>query len=94
MTEATKTVNAADNVMTPKEGKYLTFSMANEEYGIAILKIKEIVGMMPITSLPQTPPFAKGAINLRDKVIPVIDLRLRFGMQEIEYTERTCIIVI
>jgi chemotaxis signal transduction protein len=80
--------------MTQKDGKYLTFNMADEEYGIGILKIKEIIGMMPITSLPQTPSFAKGAINLRDKIIPVIDLRLRFGMEEIEYTERTCIIVI
>jgi chemotaxis signal transduction protein len=68
--------------------------MADEEYGIGILKIKEIIRMMSITSLPQTPPYAKGAINLRDRVIPVIDLRLRLGMEEIEYTERTCIIVI
>ncbi|MBW1707031.1 MAG: purine-binding chemotaxis protein CheW [Deltaproteobacteria bacterium] len=76
------------------EGKYLTFSLAGEEYGIGILKIKEIIGMMPITSVPQTPAFVKGVINLRGQVIPVIDLRLRFGMGEIDYTERTCIIVV
>ena len=80
--------------MTKKEGKYLTFTLAEEEYGIGILKIKEIIGMMPITSVPQTPEFVKGVINLRGKVIPVLDLRLRFGMKEIDYTERTCIIVV
>jgi len=77
-----------------REGKYLTFTLAEEEYGIGILKIKEIIGMMPITPVPQTPEFVKGVINLRGKVIPVVDLRLRFGMEEIEYTDRTCIIVV
>lgn len=77
-----------------KEGKYLTFSLAGEEYGISILKIKEIIGMMTITSVPRTPEFVKGVINLRGKVIPVIDLRLRFGIDASEYTERTCIIVV
>ena len=77
-----------------KDGKYLTFTLANEEYGIAILKVKEIIGMMPITVVPKTPPYMKGVINLRGKVIPVADLRLRFGMEEIEYTDRTCIIVV
>ena len=80
--------------MADREGKYLTFTMDNEEYGIGILKIKEIIGMMPITSVPQTPAFVKGVINLRGKVIPVVDLRLGFGMDSIEYTERTCIIVV
>ncbi len=77
-----------------RDGKYLTFSLADEEYGIGILKIKEIIGMMLITTVPQTPEFVKGVINLRGKVIPVIDLRLRFGMQSIDYSERTCIIVV
>jgi purine-binding chemotaxis protein CheW len=77
-----------------REGKYLTFSLANEEYGIGILKVKEIIGMMPITPVPQTPHFVKGVINLRGKVIPVIDLRLKFGMEAIDYNERTCIIVV
>ncbi len=77
-----------------REGKYLTFSLGNEEYGIYILKIKEIMGMMPITSVPQTPDFVKGVINLRGKVIPVVDLRLKFGMEPVEYTDRTCIVVV
>jgi purine-binding chemotaxis protein CheW len=77
-----------------REGKYLTFSLAGEEYGIGILKIREIIGMLPITSVPETPHYVKGVINLRGKVIPVVDLRLRFGMPEIGYTERTCIIVV
>ncbi len=77
-----------------REGKYLTFSLAKEEYGIGILKIKEIIGMMPITAVPRTPEFVKGVINLRGKVIPVVDLRLRFGMEKTEYSDRTCIIVV
>ena len=80
--------------MAVNEGKYLTFSLADEEYGIGILKIKEIIGMMEVTSVPKTPEFVKGVINLRGKVIPVIDLRLRFSMEEEKYTERTCIIVV
>ena len=76
------------------EGKYLTFSMNQEEYGVGILTIKEIIGMMRITPVPQTPDYVKGVINLRGKVIPVIDLRLRFGMNSNGYTERTCIIVV
>ncbi len=80
--------------LAEREGKYLTFSLADEEYGIGILKIKEIIGMMQVTPVPQTPEFVKGVINLRGKVIPVVDLRLRFGMEAIDYTERTCIIVV
>jgi purine-binding chemotaxis protein CheW len=94
MAELEKTMDQAVKAMADKEEKYLTFTMANEEYGIGILKIKEIIGMMPITTVPQTPEFVKGVINLRGKVIPVIDLRLRFGMDAIDYTERTCIIVV
>jgi purine-binding chemotaxis protein CheW len=94
MREETKKMDQAVKAMADREGKYLTFSMANEEYGIGILKIKEIIGMMTITPVPQTPAFVKGVINLRGKVIPVVDLRLKFGMEEIEYTERTCIIVV
>jgi purine-binding chemotaxis protein CheW len=75
-------------------GKYLTFTLDNEEYGIALLKVKEIIGMMPITSVPQTPEYVKGVINLRGKVIPVSDLRLRFEMAAADYTDRTCIIVV
>jgi purine-binding chemotaxis protein CheW len=78
----------------PKEGKYLTFTLAAEEYGISILKIKEIIGMMSVTSMPRMPDYVKGVINLRGKVIPVIDLRLSFRMPARDYTERTCIIVV
>ena len=77
-----------------REGKYLTFTLDKEEYGIGILKIKEIIGLMPITSVPQTPAFVKGVVNLRGKVIPVIDLRVRFGLHSHENTERTCIVVV
>jgi purine-binding chemotaxis protein CheW len=92
--EFTKTMNQAVKAMVDKDGKYLTFALANEEYGIGILKIKEIIGMMLITLVPQTPDFVKGVINLRGKVIPVVDLRLRFGIEAIDYNERTCIIVL
>jgi purine-binding chemotaxis protein CheW len=75
------------------DGKYLTFNLSEEGFGIAILKVKEIIGMMQFTPIPKTPEFIKGVINLRGKVIPVIDLRLKFGMDSIPYDERTCIIV-
>ena len=94
MEESSEIMNQAVKIMEDKEGKYLTFTLAEEEYGIGILKIKEIIGMMAITTVPQTPKFVKGVINLRGKVIPVIDLRLRFGMESMDYTERTCIIVV
>lgn len=77
-----------------REGKYLTFELADENYGLEILKVREIIGMMDITAVPQTPKFVKGLINLRGKVIPVVDLRIKFGLPEKEYTERTAIIVV
>jgi purine-binding chemotaxis protein CheW len=82
------------SVMSEREGKYLTFILADEEYGIGILKVREIIGMMNITPVPQTPHFVKGVINLRGQVIPVIDLRLKFGMPALDYSERTSIIVV
>ncbi len=75
-------------------GKYLTFDLSAESYGINILKIREIIGMMLITEIPQVPDFAKGVINLRNKVIPVLDLRMKFGMDTGEYDHRTCIIIV
>jgi len=75
-------------------GKYLTFELGEEEYGLEILKVREIIGMMDITSVPRTPDFVLGVINLRGNVIPVIDLRLKFGMPTAERTEETCIIVV
>lgn len=94
MGEAAEVMEYASTGSTDREGKYLTFALADEEYGISILKVKEIIGMMSITSVPQTPGFVKGVINLRGKVIPVVDLRLKFGIEATEYTERTCIIVV
>lgn len=77
-----------------KTGKYLTFMLEREEYGIGILKVKELIEMMPITSVPRTPDFVKGVINLRGKVIPIVDLRLKFNMEVVLYSDRTCIIVV
>jgi purine-binding chemotaxis protein CheW len=76
-----------------RAGKYLTFHLANEEFGIRVLKVREIMGLQEITAVPQTPAHIKGVINLRGKVVPVIDLRLKFGILTAEYTQRTCIIV-
>jgi purine-binding chemotaxis protein CheW len=77
-----------------KGGKFLTFLMANEKYGLEILKVREIMGMMDVTTVPTTPAFVRGVINLRGKVIPVVDLRLKFGLEAKEDTQRTCIIVV
>jgi len=78
-----------------KEGKYLTFALGKEDYGLEILKVREIIGgLMSITAVPQVPAYVKGVINLRGKVIPVIDLRLKFKMPSIETTAETCIIIV
>jgi purine-binding chemotaxis protein CheW len=90
MTTATATPAAA---RLAQAGKYLTFYLATEEYGVEILKVHEIIGMLPITRVPRTPPFVRGVINLRGKVIPIIDLRERFGMSR-DGAEETCIIVV
>jgi purine-binding chemotaxis protein CheW len=84
---------------TPKEtrimaGKYLTFGLGNEEYGIDILKVQEIIRMQNITRVPRMPAYIRGVINLRGKIIPVIELRSRFGMDVVEDTKNTCIIVV
>lgn len=75
-------------------GKYLTFALAGEEYGLPVLKVREIIKILDITVVPQAPPHVKGVINLRGKVIPVVDLRLKFGFMSQEYDEHTCIIVV
>ena len=80
--------------MAKQENKYLTFQLGEEGYAIPILKVKEIIGMMDITEVPKMPEFVKGVINLRGKIIPVIDLRLKFGLEEKSYDERTSIIVV
>lgn len=85
---------ASDKAQLHKEGKYLTFSLGGQEFGISILKVKEIIGLMDIHALPDAHPFVKGVINLRDRVIPVVDLRQRFAMPAGETTNRSCIIII
>jgi len=94
VSESAEKINETLEDLAAREGKYLTFTLVDEEYGIGILKIKEIIGMMSTTSIPQAPDFVKGVINLRGKVIPVVDLRVRFCMEKADYTERTCIIVV
>lgn len=76
------------------EGKYLTFTLKKEVYGIPISSVKEINAMMSITEVPNTPSFIKGVINLRGKIISIMDLRIRLGMEEMDYSERTCIVVV
>ena len=90
----TGAADQAGKIVANREGKYLTFNLAEEEYGIGILKVREIIGVMAITTVPRTPDYMKGVINLRGKVIPVVDLRLKFGIEAKGYTERTCIIVV
>ncbi|MDB5104609.1 MAG: Receptor-coupling factor, CheW [Fibrobacteres bacterium] len=90
---ATK-IGESTAALIAKAGKYLTFQMGKEVYGIEILKVQEIIGMMPVTHVPKTPDFVRGVINLRGKVIPVIELRSKFGMEKREDTERTCIVVV
>src|SRR5262245_18634311 len=75
-------------------GKYLTFVLADGEYGLAVRKVREIIKLPPITAVPQVAPWVKGVINLRGKVIPVIDLRLKFNVSASAYTDRTCIVVV
>ena len=77
-----------------RAGKYLTFFLAREEYGLEILKVHEIMGVMPITRVPRTPSFVRGVINLRGKVIPIVDLRAKFGMDEAAASAENCIIVV
>jgi len=88
--EPATTVAKADE----RGGKYLVFQLGREEFGIRVLKVREIMGVQDITSIPHTPPSVKGVINLRGKVIPVVDLRLKFGLPEQTYTQRTCIVVV
>lgn len=84
----------AQSAALARQGKYLTFHLGSEEFGIQVLKVREIMGVQDITAVPHTPDYVKGVINLRGKVIPVISLRLKFGMAEIDYNQRTCIIVV
>lgn len=93
--ETTNTLHAeTSDATTVLGGKYLTFGLAGEDYGTQILKVREIMGLLDITPVPQMPEFVKGVINLRGRVIPVVDLRLKFGMPPAEYNDETCIIVV
>jgi purine-binding chemotaxis protein CheW len=86
--------NAPTSKSDERAGKYLTFMIGKEEFGVGVLKVREIMGIQDITAVPQTPAYLKGVINLRGKVTPVIDLRLKFELPSIDYTPRTCIIVV
>ena len=88
------TMDIGEQVASNEAGKFLTFRIADEEYGVEILKVREIMGIMDITGVPRMPTYMKGVINLRGSVIPVVDLRLKFGLEEIAHTEETCIIVV
>jgi purine-binding chemotaxis protein CheW len=92
--ESTASQSRMRQVTRGSGGKFLTFFLAGEEYGIAILKVHEIIGMMAITGVPRTPAYVRGVINLRGKVIPIVDLRLKFGMASQDQTSETCIIVV
>jgi purine-binding chemotaxis protein CheW len=94
MTQATAVIAETDSAITSREGKYLTFALAQEEFGLEILKVREIIGYIDVTAVPQTPHYVKGVVNLRGQVIPVLDLRARFGMETTDVTEQTCIIVV
>ena len=94
MTEVSTQIEQVNRAVQDREGKYLTFALGPEEYGLEILKVREIMGIMEITAVPQTPVHVRGVINLRGKVIPVIDLRAKFCMETTETTEQTCIIVV
>jgi purine-binding chemotaxis protein CheW len=77
-----------------RAGKYLTFALGEQEYAVQVLCVREIASMQEITAVPHTPGYVRGVVNLRGKVIPVIDLRLKFGLPEQEYTPRTSIVVV
>lgn len=95
MTSTTsKKTSAEEAAESGLSAKYLTFRLAGETYGLDILQVREIIGLLPVTRMPRMPEYARGVINLRGKVIPVVDLRLKFGMKMAEATSETCIIVV
>lgn len=94
MSQETTTNEKKNDVGNRLAGKYLTFKLADEEYGLEILKVQEIIRMQTVTKVPRTPEYVRGVINLRGKVIPVIDLRSKFSMSLQEDTDKTCIIVV
>lgn len=94
MAELNQDLNLEETAEDTQKGKFLTFSIGKEEYGIEIKHVTEIIGIQPITQVPEVPGYVKGIINLRGKIIPVIDVRLKFKKEPIEYDDRTCIIVV
>ena len=88
------TAPGAQSATDPRAGKYLIFQLGEEEFGVSVLKVKEIMKMQEITLVPQTPAFVRGVINLRGKIVPVINLRRKFRLPERENTELTCIVVV
>ena len=95
MSDATQdTLRRTEAALLEKEGKYLTFALGQEEYGLEILKVREIIGYIDVTAVPQVPSHVRGVINLRGRVIPIIDLRTKFGMATAALTDETCIIVV
>ena len=94
MNNATASRDGQSAHLDSRAGKYLTFFLASEEYGVEILKVQEIIGRMPITPVPLTSSYIRGVINLRGKIHPIMDLKIKFGMEETEITDETSIIVI
>jgi len=97
MTTAAQMNNTGRTAARSDDGnhdKFLTFCLGQEEYGLPILAVREIIGLIDVTPLPQTPAFVKGVINLRGKIIPVIELRSKFGLPTVSYTAETCILVV
>lgn len=94
MSQTSATAERTNRDTGARGGKYLTFALAKEEYGLEILKVREIIGYMDITAVPRTPPYVKGVINLRGQVISVVDLRSKFDMEATQKTDQTCIIVV
>ena len=94
MAQSATLTKSLNRTAQEKEGKYLTFALAQEEYGLEILRVREIIGYIDVTAIPQKPPYVKVVINLRGQVIPVIELRAKFGMETTPVTDETCIIVV
>ena len=94
LTRHTQVETGQGKAMLNVEGKYLTFGLGGQQYGIDILRIREIIGMLPIRSLPQAPPYVRGVINLRGRTIPVIDLRVKSGLETIAASDRNCIVIL
>ncbi len=94
MNSMIEAATGSQDLAAAKSERFLTFHLADEEYGIAIMKVQELIGLVPITRVPTAPDYCRGVINLRGKVIPTIDLRTKLGMQTCDDTDRTCIVVV